>query len=87
MMNTIYIVMELCSGGELFDYALDQPGSKFTEPRAQTLAKKMLASLRYVPPRVLNYVLLFVVVVFFNVEINSRMHCSHHPMHAERALN
>ena len=48
MMNTIYIVMELCSGGELFDYAMDQPGSKFTEQRAQRLAKKMLASLRYI---------------------------------------
>jgi len=48
MMNTIYIVMELCSGGELFDYALDQPASKFSEQRAQSLAKKMLGSLRYI---------------------------------------
>lgn len=44
----IYMVMELCTGGELFDRLADQQGSKFTEPKAADLITKMLSSLNYI---------------------------------------
>ena len=44
----IYMVMELCTGGELFDRLADQPGAKFTEVKAADLVSKMLSSLNYI---------------------------------------
>jgi len=52
-LNYIYIVMELCTGGELFDKLYSQkvmPGEKaprFTEADSQYLSKKMVASIAY----------------------------------------
>ena len=43
----LYIVMELCTGGELFDKLYDQPGDKFSEADAHFLVKKMVGSLAY----------------------------------------
>jgi len=49
----IYIVMELCTGGELFDKLYDQPtqpgerSPRFVEADAKYLVKKMLSSLNY----------------------------------------
>jgi calcium-dependent protein kinase len=43
----LYIVMELCTGGELFDKLYDQPGDKFSEADAHFLVKKMIGSLAY----------------------------------------
>ena len=44
----IYMVMELCTGGELFDRLADQKNAKFTEPKAADLVSKMLSSLNYI---------------------------------------
>jgi len=46
-MNVIYIIMELCTGGELFDKLYDQPEAKFTEPNAAFLVSKALGALNY----------------------------------------
>jgi serine/threonine protein kinase len=43
----LYIVMELCTGGELFDKLYEQPGDKFSEADAHFLVKKMVGSLAY----------------------------------------
>jgi calcium-dependent protein kinase len=43
----LYIVMECCTGGELFDKLYDQPQSKFLEPMVKGLATKMVSSLKY----------------------------------------
>lgn len=45
--TVLYIVMELCTGGELFDKLYEQPGEKFSEADAHYLAKKMIGSLAY----------------------------------------
>lgn len=45
--NTVYIVMELCTGGELFDKLYAQPDARFSESDARHLATKMLSSLAY----------------------------------------
>lgn len=45
--NEVYIVMELCTGGELFDKLYDQPAAKFTEADARFLAEKGLSALAY----------------------------------------
>ena len=45
--NKLYIVMELCTGGELFDKLYDQPNTRFTEPVARQLMLKMCTSLNY----------------------------------------
>jgi calcium-dependent protein kinase len=44
----IYMVMELCTGGELFDRLADQRDAKFTESKAADLVSKMLSSLNYI---------------------------------------
>eukprot|EP00039_Didymoeca_costata_P000503 m.45877 g.45877 ORF g.45877 m.45877 type:complete len:531 (+) comp10305_c0_seq1:89-1681(+) len=46
-LNTVYIVMELCSGGELFDKLYDQEGCRFDEAETRHLVTKMLQALRY----------------------------------------
>ena len=40
--HTLYIVMELCAGGELFDLMAEQPGRKFKEDDARGLVKQMV---------------------------------------------
>lgn len=45
--NEIYLVQELCSGGELFDRLDDQPDYHYTEEQCALLVKQMLASVRY----------------------------------------
>ena len=42
--DDIYLVMELCAGGELFDALLAQPDSRYSEEAACGLAKEMLAA-------------------------------------------
>eukprot|EP00039_Didymoeca_costata_P007287 m.98233 g.98233 ORF g.98233 m.98233 type:complete len:515 (-) comp13626_c0_seq1:29-1573(-) len=44
---SIYIVMELCTGGELFDRLYSQPNDRFQEAEARFLVRKMLSSLSY----------------------------------------
>ena len=36
--NKMYIVMEKCNGGELFDRLVEQPGSRYNESYTRTLA-------------------------------------------------
>ena len=45
--KTLYIIMELCTGGELFDRLYDQPESRFSETDARVLITKMLKGLNY----------------------------------------
>ena len=45
--QVLHIVMELCTGGELFDLLYDQPECKFTEPDCAKLATKMLGAINY----------------------------------------
>eukprot|EP00941_MAST-03F_sp_MAST-3F-sp1_P005867 g5867.t1 len=43
-----YIIMELCTGGELFDRLMDQESQKFTEADAAKVVSQMLLSLQYI---------------------------------------
>lgn len=45
--NEIYIVQELCLGGELFDRLDEQPDYHYTEPQCARLVKQMLSAVRY----------------------------------------
>lgn len=45
--NEIYIVQELCIGGDLFDRLDEQPDFHYTEPQCARLVKQMLSSVRY----------------------------------------
>ena len=45
--NEIYIVQELCVGGDLFDRLDEQPDYHYTEPQCARLVKQMLSSVRY----------------------------------------
>eukprot|EP00949_MAST-11_sp_MAST-11-sp1_P005003 g5003.t1 len=44
----LYIIMELCTGGELFDKLYDQPGTRFAEDDARKLLRKMLQAVAYI---------------------------------------
>ena len=44
----IYLVQELCIGGELFDHLDTQPGSRFSEPESARLVQQMLSAVRYI---------------------------------------
>lgn len=45
--TAIYLVMELCEGGELYDRLQAQHQSRFPEPVAAQLVMKMLSSVAY----------------------------------------
>jgi len=45
--NEIYLVQELCTGGELFDRLDEQPDYHYTEAQCARLVKQMLSSVRY----------------------------------------
>ena len=45
--NEIYIVQELCLGGDLFDRLDEQPDYHYTEPTCAKLVKQMLSAVRY----------------------------------------
>jgi calcium-dependent protein kinase len=45
--NTIYIVQELCLGGDLFDRLDVQPDYHYTEAQCARLVKQMLSAIRY----------------------------------------
>mmetsp|Transcript_17231 Transcript_17231/g.21483 ORF Transcript_17231/g.21483 Transcript_17231/m.21483 type:complete len:896 (-) Transcript_17231:292-2979(-) len=46
--NEIYLVMELCLGGELFDRLDEQPEYHYTEAACARLVKQMLNAVRYI---------------------------------------
>ena len=46
--NEIYIVQELCVGGDLFDRLDEQPDYHYTEAQCAKLVKQMLSALRYI---------------------------------------
>jgi len=46
--SRIYLVQELCSGGELFDRLDEQPEYHYTEAQCARLVKQMLCSVRYI---------------------------------------
>jgi len=43
----MYIVQELCSGGELFDRLEEQPEFHYTEAQCAKLVKQMVSAVRY----------------------------------------
>jgi len=45
--NTIYLVQELCVGGELFDQLDEQDDQHYTEKQCGRLVRQMLSSVRY----------------------------------------
>lgn len=45
--SEIYLVMELCMGGDLFDRLDEQPDLHYTEAKCAKLVKQMLSALRY----------------------------------------
>lgn len=45
--DEMYIVQELCSGGELFDRLEEQPDYHYTEGQCAKLVKQMLSAVRY----------------------------------------
>jgi len=46
--SEIYLVQELCHGGELFDRLDDQPDYHYTEQQCARLVKQMLCAVRYI---------------------------------------
>lgn len=46
-LSEIYLVMELCLGGDLFDRLDEQPDYHYTEAQCARLVKQMLSSVRY----------------------------------------
>jgi serine/threonine protein kinase len=46
-LNEIYIVQELCMGGDLFDRLDQQPDYHYTEAQCARLVKQMLSAIRY----------------------------------------
>jgi len=46
-LTEIYLVMELCHGGELYDRLEEQPDYHYTEEECAYLVKQMLSALRY----------------------------------------
>jgi len=46
--NGIYLVQELCLGGELFDRLDEQPDYHYTEQQCARLVKEMLSAVRYI---------------------------------------
>lgn len=45
--SEIYLVQELCLGGELFDRLDEQPDYHYTEAECARLVKQMLSAVRY----------------------------------------
>ena len=45
--SKMYLIMEFCQGGELFDRLFQQEGGKFTEKKAAQLVEKMLESIHF----------------------------------------
>ena len=45
--NKVYILMELCTGGDLFDVFTSQEGGHFSEKRACVYIKKMISAINY----------------------------------------
>ena len=46
--SEIYLVQEVCKGGELFDRLDEQPDYHYTEAQCARLVKQMLSSARYI---------------------------------------
>lgn len=46
--SEIYLVQEICLGGELFDRLDEQPDYRYTESQCARLVKQMLCSVRYI---------------------------------------
>ena len=49
--NEIYILQELCLGGDLFDRLDEQPDYHYTEAQCARLIKQMLSAVRYLHSR------------------------------------
>ena len=49
--NEIYILQELCLGGDLFDRLDEQPDYHYTEAQCARLVKQMLSAVRYLHSR------------------------------------
>ena len=45
--SDLYLVLELCTGGDLFDRLDEQPDLHYTEAKCANLVKQMLSAVRY----------------------------------------
>jgi len=50
-LSEIYLVLEMCDGGDLFDRLDEQPDYHYTEAQCARLVKQMLSSVRYLHSR------------------------------------
>ncbi len=55
--SEIYLVQELCLGGELFDRLDEQPDYHYTEAECARLVKQMLSAVRYLHSRGMYYLI------------------------------
>lgn len=56
--SEMYLVQEVCKGGELFDRLDDQPDYHYTESQCAGLVQQMLRSVRYIHNKgIIQYVL------------------------------
>ena len=46
-MPTLYLVQEVCRGGDLWDWLYQQPAERFAEATARRLVWQMTSALRY----------------------------------------
>ena len=45
--GAVFLIMELCEGGELFERLMGQPGHRYTERAVARLAQQLLGPVRY----------------------------------------
>ena len=72
--SEIYLVQELCHGGELFDRLDDQPDYHYTEQQCARLVKQMLCAVRYIHTKeIIHRDLKLENFLFTTVEANAQL--------------
>lgn len=72
--NEIYILQELCHGGDLFDRLDEQPDFHYTEAQCARLVKQMVSSVRYLHSKgIIHRDLKLENFLFSNQEIDSEL--------------
>jgi len=72
--SEIYLVQEVCKGGELFDRLDEQPDYHYTEAQCARLVKQMLSSVRYIHNKgIIHRDLKLENFLFSNMDNNSEL--------------